>query len=586
MKISFDHTKIVITRNKRKILKAVFIILTALVLIAAALSGLILVNKNKIIHGLKIANIPIGNLTADNAKIKLNETGNKFLKTDIVLRYNNENEYKIWTVLPKELGIKINIDSTIVSASKIGHKGKFFSDIAQQILAFFGYYNLPLDCQTNEIDLENFIEKKLNSINSPAVNAGWKYDKKINDFIQIPSQKGVIIDRQDFKLNLQKKMGKLAEDDIYLNLINDYPEILESETKKVYIKAQEILTNSPYKLIINNPLKNDSIKIPLTKEEVISLIEFQPVLDEKNPKNKILGITLNEQALNDYLTALSPLINRSPIDAQFTIEENRVTNFNLSQDGLKLEIEKNIQKLQKKIQACEAEIELEVLIIPPKIISKNTNNLGITSLIGKGSSNFGGSPSNRIHNIKLGAAKFHGVLIKPGEEFSFNTILGEVGPEQGYKPELVIKKDKTTPEYGGGLCQVSTTTFRAAIYSGLPITERTPHAFSVVYYAPQGFDATIYPPHPDLRFINDTPGHLLIQTKVEDSELFFEFYGTDDGRKVEVDGPYQYDIKSDGSMKARLIRKIYKNNELIEEKTFYSNYKSPSLYPVRRNPLE
>lgn len=575
-----------ITKTKRKILKTTITTIIVIVLIVISISSLALANKNKIVRGLKIANISVSSLTVDAAQTKINKEVKEFFKKDIILRYGNGNDKEIWTAPPEEMGIKIKIDSTLAKASKIGHQGKFFSDIAQQILAFLGYYNLSLGCQINETNLENFIREKLNSIDNPAINAGLQYDEKNKNFVQILSQEGMIIDRQDFKLKLQKKIEKLAEDDIYLNLINDYPEILENETRKAHIKVQKVLANTPYNLIISDPLKDDSVKIPLTKEEIIPLIEFQLIIDEENPKNKILGITLNRQGLNDYLTALSPSINRSPIDGQFTIEENRVTNFRLSQDGLKLEIEKNIQKLQEEILAGNQGIELKVSIVPPKVTTKNINNLGIASLIGKGSSDFGGSPSNRIHNIKLGAAKFNGVLIKPEEEFSFNTILGEVGPEQGYKPELVIKRDKTTPEYGGGLCQVSTTTFRAAINSGLPITERYPHAFPVVYYNPQGFDATVYPPHPDLRFINDTPGYLLIQTKVDGYYLTFEFYGTDDDRKIEIDGPFQYDLKSDGSMKAKLSRKIYKNDELVEEKTWYSNYKSPSLYPVRRNPLE
>ena len=152
---------------------------------------------------------------------------------------------------------------------------------------------------------------------------------------------------------------------------------------------------------------------------------------------------------------------------------------------------------------------------------------------------------------------------------------------------MVIKKDKTVPEYGGGLCQVSTTAFRAAINTGLEITRRTAHAFPVVYYDPQGFDATIYPPWPDLRFINNTPSYVLVQTKINDYDLIFEFYGTNDGRKIEIDGPLQYDIKEDGSMKAKLFQKVYdKKNNLIIDKTFYSDYKSPDLYPIEKNPLE
>jgi len=154
----------------------------------------------------------------------------------------------------------------------------------------------------------------------------------------------------------------------------------------------------------------------------------------------------------------------------------------------------------------EIEIELAVVKTQPEVTTENIDNLGITALLGAGESNFYGSPRNRRHNIAVGSARFNGVLIGPNEEFSFNKVLGKVGPQAGYLPELVIKKNKTVPEYGGGLCQVSTTAFRAALNSGLKITERVPHAYPVRYYNPQGTDATIYPPHPDLRFLIPTCG--------------------------------------------------------------------------------
>lgn len=563
--------------KKRKILRTVIIATIIIAVIFIALSGLVLANKGKIIRGLRIADVSFGGLDGKKAQIKLEKIIEEHYKKDIVLRY--EDKDKIWTAFPEELGIKIDIDLTLAKTSDIGHQENLFSNIGQQILGFFGYYNIPLSYAINETELENFIREELNSIDNPAVNAGWQYDKKISNFIQISSQQGIIIDQEDFKTKLQKKVEKLTKDDIYLILIYDSPEILEHETKNAFIKAQEILANSPYTLTPTQTL--------LTKEELIPMIEFQPVNDKNNPNNKVLGITLNRQALVDYLTTLSSSINQDPVDAQFTVEKDRVTNFSLSENGLRLEIDKNIIKIREEIlNKTNKKFELEISIIYPKTATKDINNMGVTALIGKGVSNFGGSPNSRIHNIKIGATKFHGVLIKPGEEFSFNTILGEVGPEQGYKPELVIKKDRTTPEYGGGLCQVSTTAFRAAINSGLPIIERQPHAFPVKYYDPQGFDATIYPPHPDLRFINDTAGHLLIQTKIDSSYLTFEFYSTNDGRKVEIDGPHQYDLKPDGSMKAKFTRKILRHGEFVEEKTFYSTYKSPNLYPVRRNPLE
>jgi len=216
----------------------------------------------------------------------------------------------------------------------------------------------------------------------------------------------------------------------------------------------------------------------------------------------------------------------------------------------------------------------------PKITLNQTNDLGINVLLGQGTSNFYGSPKNRVHNIKTGVAKFNGLIINPDEEFSFNALLGGSGPEQGFLPELVIKKNKTVPEYGGGLCQVSTTFFRVAINSGLKITERSAHAFPVQYYNPQGFDATIYEPHPDFRFVNNTPNHILIETKVRGYQLIFNFYGTNDGRNIRIKGPYILESNEDGSMKAVLYQEIYQKGELINKQEFYSNYKSPDLYPV------
>jgi vancomycin resistance protein YoaR len=127
--------------------------------------------------------------------------------------------------------------------------------------------------------------------------------------------------------------------------------------------------------------------------------------------------------------------------------------------------------------------------------------------------------------------------------------------------------------------------FRAAVSAGLKITERYPHSFPVAFYNPQGFDATVYPPSVDLKFVNDTSANILIQTKIEGSNLTFEIYGTKD-REVKVTTPEEYDKKFDGSMKAKFTQEIWQDGELARSKTFYSVYKSPRLFPEIRNPLE
>lgn len=255
------------------------------------------------------------------------------------------------------------------------------------------------------------------------------------------------------------------------------------------------------------------------------------------------------------------------------------------ENGIKLEKEKNIKKIstfaldQINNKTKEKSLNLSYQIVGPEIKSEDVNKLGIDVLIGEGSSNFAGSPKNRIHNIEVATSRFQGKLLAPGEEFSFVDILGPVDGEHGYLPELVIKNNKTEAEFGGGICQVSTTVFRAAIYSGLEITARKNHAYPVQYYNPQGMDATIYIPRPDLRFVNNTSGHLLIQAEIEETKLKFKFYGTNDGRKVVIDGPHITERNSDGSMKTYFTQKVIQNNKTIIDDIFRSSYDSPNKYP-------
>ena len=571
-----------ITIHKEKFLVGLVILLIIIIFFFV----LNTVNAGKINWGMKIAGTSVGGLYPNEAEELLESTCQSFLKKDIFLKYK---EF-YWQATLEKLGVEIDVPATVNYAL---HK----NSVWWQIRSLFSYNIEPI-WAIDEEKLEKYFQENLSSIHKPAKNAFLIYDKKKDDFTITSSSQGIIINKNKLKKELGKNIKNLEQKDVELSLIKDQPAVLENETQRAYQKAKEILGAVPFTVIIIENNEKQQIDI-IDKEILLDLLNFEPVLDPDNPDNKILGVKFKPQIIENYLISLIPLINREPMDAKLTIKNNKVTTFALSKQGIKLEIQDNIPILSQKLlnpltsQASSPrarpfrEIELKISIIQPKITTDSINNMGITALLAKGVSNFSGSPESRIHNIGIGAAKFNGVLIKPGEEFSFNNILGEVGPEQGYKPELVIKKDKTIPEYGGGLCQVSTTAFRAAVNAGLEITQRYPHAFPVKYYNPQGFDATVYPPFPDLKFINNTPAYILVQTKIQGNNLIFEFYGTNDNRKVIIDGPYQYDIKEDGSMKAKLTQKVYdKNNNLIIDKTFYSNYKSPDLYPIERNPLE
>lgn len=295
-------------------------------------------------------------------------------------------------------------------------------------------------------------------------------------------------------------------------------------------------------------------------------------------------LRISSYKLNDFLQDLALSINVEPVNAKLEFKGEKATTFQPAISGVKLSIEPSAQAIMDSLRTGQASAELVIEKTEPAITLDKINNLGITSLLAQGESNFTGSSQARIHNIRVGAGKFNGLVLKPGEEFSFNNVLGQVDENSGFQAELVIKGGKLIPEFGGGVCQVSTTLFRAGIFAGLPIVERKPHSFPVRYYNPQGFDATIYPGVVNLRMVNNTPAHILIQSKIVGTKLFFEIYGTDDGRKVTVDGPYQYDQQPSGAMKAYFNRTVVSGDGSEKKERFDSNYKAP--VSLAKNPLE
>ena len=293
---------------------------------------------------------------------------------------------------------------------------------------------------------------------------------------------------------------------------------------------------------------------------------------------------LDADAIRVYLQQLAPTISTPVIEPKFTLQEGKVTAFASGQSGRILDITTTLASIQQtlttKNNTEKFSIPLTFITESPTTKSDDGANFGIVELLGEGRTNFSGSPKNRIHNFTLATNQFNGLLIPPGKEFSFIEHLGDVDGEHGYLPELVIKQNVTTPEFGGGICQVSTTAFRAALNSGLKITARRNHAYPVSYYKPYGMDATVYVPKPDLQFINNTPAYILIQTAIEGQDLVFRFYGTSDGRKTTIDGPHILERNSDGSMKTTFTQTVTNadGSTLLEDK-FPSNYKSPNLFP-------
>lgn len=316
----------------------------------------------------------------------------------------------------------------------------------------------------------------------------------------------------------------------------------------------------------------------------------------------------NKEAIQTVIQTLSQQINIPAQDALFRFSGGKVLSFKPSQNGRAVNEKDLLNHIEASMSAIAAgtvtAISLAVPVETTYPLSSTTdvNNFGIKERIGMGYSQFGGSIPGRVHNVALAASKLNGVLIKPGETFSFNQTIGDISAATGYQSAYIIKDGRTVMGDGGGVCQVSTTLFRAALNAGLPILERHEHSYRVHYYEDGGFkaglDATVFDPTDDLKIKNDTPSHILIQTATDTKNLTltFELYGTSDGRKSEIlnhqvwgatapppdlyqDDPTlpkgtvkQVDFAAWGA-KASFLYNVIRNGETIINQTFTSNYR-------------
>ncbi len=398
-------------------------------------------------------------------------------------------------------------------------------------------------------------------------------------------EKEKIIEETESETNSAEKFSREKEYfvKIYNRIVPIEPTSFSREKTIVVFQPNTSFANTPTVENINLCFAENEIN-----DHPWNICQLTHNLSNKLQISKKRNFQINLEEAEKYLKELQHSTKKEPRNAKLGANENNKIIVKEKEEwGYEIDLEKTMANLKKYMDTLSTKglVELPTKIVKPIITADNYRQMGIKEKIGSGQSNFRGSPKNRIHNIHVATERFNGVLVPPQATFSFIKILGEVNAKTGYKPELVIKNHQTIPEFGGGVCQVSTTLFRAAVNSGLKITERRNHAYPVQYYSPQGTDATVYIPKPDLQFINNTPGYILIQPHFSGTILTFDIFGDSNGRQVETEGPTLIKRTPDGGRKYvwwQIIKD--KNGNVIEKNGFWSFYHNAASYHHNSQP--
>ena len=378
------------------------------------------------------------------------------------------------------------------------------------------------------------LDERIPELNQAAQNPGLEWDDANAQFTVTPEESGWEVNQRALTEQLTARMTQLSLSPIELSVLGVEPTLTAADVEAVKDEMSKKITTE-------STLAAEGQSWTINWLDQLKLLSFEPV--NQLGKTKI-NIALNDEFFGDYVAEeIAPALDVASEDVTIHYEENGAIWFEGSAvDGLEVE-QKNLKRLVEiALNKGISGVEIPLRRTPGKVIAPPAlKALGITELVSVGHSGYAGSPYNRQHNIRVAIGAFDGVLVAPGETFSFLKQLGPVDGSTGYAKELVIKEGETIPEYGGGVCQVSSTLFRAAVFGGFPIVQRHPHSYAVSYYSwplGWGLDAAVYIPGVDLKFTNDTNHHILIQAYQEGVQAFYKFYGTKDGREVVMDGPY------------------------------------------------
>lgn len=491
---------------------------------------------NVYLPGTKLGSIDIGNLSYEQAKKKIQGELDAFSRRGFVYTGQDKKAtiYPIVSTGAADSSFPLVMWQPEKSLENIFRfqKNERPSNLLNKIKVMLGGKTWVIDYTWDQERHLSILQENFTGLLTAKKEASFQLGSDNN--LQIsPETIGRTFTYEEAMKETEEQIKKLKTADIRLTVVEDKPLVSSVVIEK--FRNQILATVSQGDL--SSSYNDEAI--------TINNADWRQWLQVKYNKNKAyLGFDVEKIKKHFDDKGLSEDIEVLVQDAKFKLANGKVSEFMESREGKMIDWLKTTTELEKIISDNKKEFKIVVEIVQPKVMNSEVNDLGIGALLGTGESDFKGSPPNRVHNIGVGAQTLNGLLINPGEEFSLITALGDIDGESGYKQELVIKGNKTIPEYGGGLCQIGTTVFRAALGTGLPIKERRNHSYRVSYYEPAGMDATIYDPKPDLRFLNDTGNYILIQSRIEDTKIYFDFWGTSDGRVATTTKPLVYNLVS------------------------------------------
>jgi vancomycin resistance protein YoaR len=467
---------------------------------------------SRVLPGVRAADVSVGGLTLFEAGAKLAQGFKSQTPPTITVQAGD----KTLKVAANELGWQPNAQTTAQAAFDVGRDGDLLENLGKR----FSSINVPLVAQ---VDAAQF-QSRVKELSQPFIVAAR------NAAIVLSNGKYVVrTDTTGQSLNFAGAIKNFV----------DNPNLTQLELQTVTVPAElkkadlEPIAEKANLLVRNVVLQYTP---PGTDKNLVQNLSAQQVRNLFFVKRD--GLTPDNTAIAKTLSTVSSRFDRDPLNARY---KSVGAGFVKTKDQLGFKLD---QVVALKLVANEVlnpettQIVLPVIVNKPSITSASLPDPKSFSLISSATTTFYGSPSARIQNVYTAIGHLNGYVVPTDGVFNFNDAVGNIGIENGFAEGLIISKGRTVKGVGGGVCQASTTAFRALYKAGLPIIERNQHAYRVHYYDPIiGMDAAVYQPSLNLRMKNDTGGPILVRASARGLSATVQLYGITKSRKVVISNP-------------------------------------------------
>ncbi|MDX2075493.1 MAG: VanW family protein [bacterium] len=502
-------------------------------LLIIALAGFRLAYNDRITPGVYVNGVDLGGMTRSQAITALSQWFTYADNTVFTFRHADQ----IWQFTAGELGVSFDAEETVNQALAVNNNPSAFRALVDQASAWFGGKSIAPILRYDPNIAHQQLMQIAQQVNRPAQNAHLELQG--TQLITAPAQTGRTMDVDMTLAQLSPYLQNLyGGAELQLVVQETLPALADVSQIAQQLEA---VFSAPIQLTAQGINGEPLGPWTISTDQLAALVTLELVDNGDGTFTYIPKIDMS--AFAQSLETLAPGLIGLPKDGRFHFDDatGALVVIRPSISGRTLNVEATLSALEQAVFSRDNRVVPMVFDLTLARYHDNitAQELGITQMVGEATTLFTGSGANRVHNITLGASLYDGIILAPDEELSFNAILGDVSLEAGFVESKVISGERTINGIGGGICQVSTTLFRAAINGGYWINERSGHAYRVGFYelnSPPGLDAAIWTPDQNFRFVNDTPYHMLIEAEVfpDRNEIQFRLYSTNPGRIVEI----------------------------------------------------